>query len=359
MPVPANAAFATFAANLASARNVIAAGRNLEGLGATAVDIGDLYRGALLQAVSVLDTFMHAEILRRVEVLAQSEGPRPRGLDEVKITVRAAEEGAPRQLDHRRGSRRGRPGRQTGPRLQRPKAISQNLRYVTDHDVWPPLAAQISAAAPDDKPRIGASDLIRHLNAVVERRNQIAHGADLLPDGSGQKRAISAADVSAAVDLIEAIGLGLNLVLGDLPEKPDVADGSEQDSTTAGSERRRSRNSVLLIQEQGALPEETQLDFRPSPAIRKVIGAWLDEDPKRSVALWNPVGKPLLWAVDGDLYSPTGLIKKMYALAGAHVPSVVAGPDFWFAPGLGNLYEIGSHLNATASPSLPQATGSD
>jgi hypothetical protein len=44
---------------------------------------------------------------------------------------------------------------------------------------------------------------------------------------------------------------------------------------------------------------------------------WLAEDPTRSRASWVPRrGKPILWAVDGERYSPSGLISHMWELAG-------------------------------------------
>ncbi len=335
--VPANAAYATFAANMGGARNVVAAGRNLEGLGVTKVDIGDLYRGAWLQAVSALDTFMHAEILRRVESIAQAvSGARPQELDRLKVTVKAAEGirlGTLSAAEVVVGAVAAEIDRAT---IQRPAAISKYLRYVTDDEVWGPLAASVGASDPALR-AISPGELRSRLDEVVERRNQIAHGADLLTDGSGAKRPIDAASIDAAITLIERIAVALDDVLGEVPDVP-AADES-------GPGHTRRRNSVLLILEQEALADGTELHLHPAPYMEDAIGDWLAADPARGVATWSTTGWSLRWAADGEQYSPTGLIKKMYELAGASVSFSGAGPMFWYVHGEGNLWEIADRIH--------------
>ena len=335
---PSNAAYATFAVNLAGARNVVAAGRNLEGLGVTRVDIGDLYRGAWLQAVSALDTFMRAEILRRVEAIAQSvSGVRPQELDRLKITVKEAEEIRLGTLTAAEVVVAAVAAEIERATIQRPAAISKYLRYVTGDDVWEPVAAVMRAA--DSAWRsLGAGELRRRLDDVIERRNQIAHGADLLADGSGGKRPIDASSIEAAIALIAQFVLALDEVLGEVCEI-----GVEDD---AGRANARRRNSVLLILEQEAIADGTKLRFHPAPFMNEDIGDWLAADPARSVATWTNLGWPSMrWAVDGEQYSPTGLIKKMYKLAGASVPSSIAGPIHWYVPDGSNLREIADRIH--------------
>lgn len=335
---PSNAAYATFSVNLAGARNVVAAGRNLEGLGVTKVDIGDLYRGAWLQAVSALDTFMRAEILRRVETIAQSVGGvRPQELDRLRITVKEAEEIRLGTLTAAEVVVAAVAAELERATIQRPAAISKYLRYVSDHDVWEPVAAVMRATDPAWR-SVGAGELRGRLDAVIERRNQIAHGADLLTDGSGGKRPIDAPSIDAAIILIAQFVLALDEVLGD---PPGVA---VEDDSGPGYSRRR--NSVLLILEQEAIVDGTKLHFHPAPFMKDAIGDWLAADSARAVATWTTSGWPsMCWAYDGERYSPTGLIKKMYNLAGARVPPSIAGPSYWYVSGEGNLWEIADRIH--------------
>ncbi|MEV0467136.1 hypothetical protein AB0I30_19000 [Nocardia tengchongensis] len=139
--------------------------------------------------------------------------------------------------------------------------------------------------------------------------------------------------------MIQFIVLGLNIVLGNVP---DVVPLAEHDSPTEPVSRRRS--SVLLIQEQEAIAEGAGVEFRPLPYIRGPLGDWLDADPSRSRAMWCASGLPLTWAADEKRYSPTGLIKKMYMLAGVPAPESIPGPDYWYVLGSGSLYEIANRI---------------
>jgi hypothetical protein len=79
----------------------------------------------------------------------------------------------------------------------------------------------------------------------------------------------------------------------------------------------RRPNAVHVIVDKGALDEGTPLALHMvlQPEI-DALSAWLDEDPLRARATWvNHRSKPVLWSADGQRYSPSGLVAKMWELA--------------------------------------------
>lgn len=100
--------------------------------------------------------------------------------------------------------------------------------------------------------------------------------------------------------------------------------------------RRRNRrpNAVPVLIDAERLADGTRLEFRAGTGPeREALAAWLSEDPRRSEAMWvNERGKPLLWAADGKRYSPSGLVERMWDLAGWDArPVAVQGPSRWIA----------------------------
>ncbi|MGW1142663.1 AIPR family protein [Streptomyces zhihengii] len=79
----------------------------------------------------------------------------------------------------------------------------------------------------------------------------------------------------------------------------------------------RRPNAVHVIVDKSALEEGTPLTLHMvlQPEI-DALTAWLAEDPLRARATWvNHRSKPILWTADGQRYSPSGLVAKMWELA--------------------------------------------
>lgn len=81
--------------------------------------------------------------------------------------------------------------------FQDPKKIADAIRYISDKKLWQEVATQMGKQQEDIK---------QQLKAIVDRRNQIAHEADIDPTyGIGSRRNIDAVSVAEAVDFIEEI----------------------------------------------------------------------------------------------------------------------------------------------------------
>ncbi|MBB4689912.1 hypothetical protein BKA14_000060 [Actinoplanes abujensis] len=108
----------------------------------------------------------------------------------------------------------------------------------------------------------------------------------------------------------------------------------------APRQRTRRPNTVSILVDAGRIKEGTPLEFRPiGGPERQAIQSWLEGDSRRTQATWvNHRTKPLLWAVDGQRYSPTGLVQRIWATAGwKNAPIAVQGTAQWFLPGEGSL----------------------
>lgn len=205
-----------FEGNLSYARNMVTGGRALEGLHGLGVNYGDLaaahpedlYRAAWSQAVSALDHWLHQEVLEHAVALVRSEDrPLPERLSKLRMPFATVEQ----MVDNSVGSvfaefiaeeiRRD--------TYQRSKGISEGLRLITHlnaQQIWEHVAAGLGTDAGAARDR---------QDKIVNRRNQIAHQADL--DSEGRRTPMSAAEVMAAVLWIEGVAKQISVLLTGLP----------------------------------------------------------------------------------------------------------------------------------------------
>jgi len=89
--------------------------------------------------------------------------------------------------------------------FQQPDKIADAIRYISDKKLWDEVANKISQPAKDIK---------QQLNSIVDRRNKIAHEADIDPTFNiGNRWNIDEVLVGDAVDFIEQIVESIHQVL--------------------------------------------------------------------------------------------------------------------------------------------------
>jgi len=89
--------------------------------------------------------------------------------------------------------------------FQQPDKIADAIRYISDKKLWDEVANKISRPAKDIK---------QQLNSIVDRRNKIAHEADIDPTFNiGNRWNIDEVLVGNAVDFIEQIVESIHQVL--------------------------------------------------------------------------------------------------------------------------------------------------
>jgi hypothetical protein len=92
-------------------------------------------------------------------------------------------------------------------------------------------------------------------------------------------------------------------------------------------------SAVRRLLSSGVLPVGTRLSYK-SPVggdINESVLSWLADDERRAQASWQPelsASRPLIWDVDGQSYSPSGLAQQILRL-GAGKETSVQGPAYW------------------------------
>jgi hypothetical protein len=183
-----------FRANIARARELGQLYRALSAITTEALRAEDLLRSQIVIAVSALDHFVH-EIVRQ-EMVAIYEGSRPTvpGFDKFQVSLAEAKASIPTSSSQWVNEAI----RQSHSYLafQHPDKIADAIRLIHDAPLWPALETRLVIPAKDIKER---------LKLVVDRRNKIAHEADIDPSYPGARWPISYLDATSATDFLEKI----------------------------------------------------------------------------------------------------------------------------------------------------------
>lgn len=213
IPRPSTHQFDAFTANLAYARKMVNAGKYLAPFRSPEIDVDDFYRAAWVQAVAAIDHWFHEELFHRVGLLAAKDSPdmpiqlrnfelplhRIEAVSRAEITLSEA------VVEHVRD-------KWGNASLQNPRKISDALKLVTERNVWQEAAVQINIWHGQ---RTSHTDktLRNQFFSITDRRNKIAHDADLLGGDLTQRRTITDAEVSDAIDWIDRVALAIAHVL--------------------------------------------------------------------------------------------------------------------------------------------------
>jgi len=124
---------------------------------------------------------------------------------------------------------------------------------------------------------------------------------------------------------------------------PDVEDFTvsprevERRATDEQVRVRREANAVFTLVAEETITSGAQLTLEvvAFPAkSRDRVAEWIKENPSRGQASWrNDRQKPLVWAMDGESWSPTGLAQEILFQAVGHRATAIAGPRAWRVEG--------------------------
>lgn len=200
--------------NLSYARRMVEAGRMLTPFRSPTIDIDDFYRAAWVQAVAAIDHWLHEEVLRRVAELTAKDSPEmPPQLRRYELPLHRVE--AVRRgdvtlseavVEHLRE-------KLAVQALQHPGKISEVLRLVTERKVWFEAAGCINQHFFQGRTTFNEKKLRSRYLEITQRRNKIAHDADLIDGDLKRRRPIDEAEVTDAIDWIERIALAIAHVL--------------------------------------------------------------------------------------------------------------------------------------------------
>lgn len=189
------AAIEQFRANIERVRDLGAVERALSVQTTNALDLSDILRAEIVLVVSALDHYVH-EITRlgMLDIYRGNRAPSPAfarfNVSMASVLLVASNRGNESWLER---EIRNRHGHQS---FQRPDSIADAVRMFADVQLWEEVARRVGTSASDIKERLGL---------IVDRRNQIAHEADMNRSYPMARWHIDADMVAGIVDFIEQI----------------------------------------------------------------------------------------------------------------------------------------------------------
>ncbi|MFZ3593927.1 hypothetical protein [Streptomyces sp. BH104] len=213
IPHPQTRQFRAFTTNLEYARRMVKAGEALAHFQSPVIDIGDFYRAAWVQAVSAIDHWFHEELYARVTELTADDSPTmPHQLTKFELPLARVEEVRRGELTLADAVAEHVRSKWASASLQNPYKITEALKLVTEQDVWGKAAVQLNEWN-RGRTAMDAKAVKRQLLQITNRRNKIAHEADLEDGELKRRRPITEADVTDAINWIERIALAIAKVL--------------------------------------------------------------------------------------------------------------------------------------------------
>jgi hypothetical protein len=205
---------ATFDRQIQRARDLVGTAVALETSLTGAMDVSDLFRGAFVQAVSALDTFIHAEVKARMIAAFAAGGPFTPAFDRYRVSLASVRLALANQ---------GNPGAQLNwldsevqeqhsyLSFQQPDKIADAVRLVSGVKLWDEVANYLGQGPVGADP--GSKVVKRRLTLIVDRRNTIVHESDLDPTPPGDRLyPMDRATAEGAIDFVEAVGRAIYAV---------------------------------------------------------------------------------------------------------------------------------------------------
>lgn len=194
-----------FHISISRVRDLIAVHNSIKVQSTPALDLSDVLRAALVLSVSALDYYVHEVV--KLGMLEVHRGTRsePPAFAKFQINLGSAREGlsADVSLDYwlEDAIQQG----HSHKSFQQPDKIAEAIRLISDKKLWEEVGKVMNRNAKDVKQQLGI---------IVDRRNKIAHEADIDPTmGLGNRWNISEADVNNAVDFIEKVVESIHSIL--------------------------------------------------------------------------------------------------------------------------------------------------
>ena len=200
-----------FRENITRVQNLAGLHTALDNTTTSVIDLTDLLRAQIVMIVSALDLYIHE--ITRIGILAVYNGERPQtdAFLRFQVPLRSIMQGTSFEDDSEKQRPdatwldveiRERHGHQS---FQDPNRIADAIRLFSSCELWPSVAKHLN---------LDVKDVKDQLSAIVKRRNQIVHEADLVPTypGTITRWPISPADVTNTLDFIEKIYEAIDVV---------------------------------------------------------------------------------------------------------------------------------------------------
>lgn len=183
-----------FQRNIGHTRDLLALGRAVDATTTEALEIGDIQRAAIVMAVSALDHYVHEKARVGMQEILTGTRQTTDAFERFPLTMKLALEAGQNPteswLDDAIRSQHGhRPFLKTDD-------IAGAMRLISGIQLWNEVASELHRDVATVKVE---------LKAIVDRRNKIAHEADVDPTSPERRWPISDTMAASAVDYIEQV----------------------------------------------------------------------------------------------------------------------------------------------------------
>ncbi len=194
-----------FHININRVRDLIALHNSVKAQSTSVLDLSDMLRAALVLAVSALDYYVHEVVRLGMLEIHQGLRPQPPGFSRFQISLGTAREGLKNPPDFASYLEDEIRQRHSYKSFQQPDSIADAIKLISDKKLWLEVA---SIMGRKDK------DIKNELKVIIDRRNKIAHEADINPTLSlGNKWVIDEIMVCSAVNFIEQVVNSIHSIL--------------------------------------------------------------------------------------------------------------------------------------------------
>jgi RiboL-PSP-HEPN len=194
-----------FRISIARVRDLIAVHNSLKAQASSVLDLSDMLRAALVLAVSALDYYIHEVVRIGMLEIHRGQRPEPPAFSGFQISLGNARAGinAGQNIDSWLEDEIRQ--RHSYKSFQQPNAIADAVRLICDKKLWEEVSINMGSPAKDIK---------QQLSLIVDRRNKIAHEADIDPTLSlGNRWPIDELLVNEAVDFLEQVVESIHKIL--------------------------------------------------------------------------------------------------------------------------------------------------
>lgn len=196
-------AITQFRANIVYLRNIAHLYTSIKSITTSAVDLSDFLRAGIVMSVSTLDHYIHE--ITRLGIIESFEGIRvitpalrkfPVSLDGAIQGIQTVGNSAWIDSEIR--------ARHSYLSFQQPEKIADAIKLISQIRLWESLSTSMS---------MPASDIMRQIKLIVDRRNKIAHEADLDPSFPGTRWPISIQNLTTTIDFVENLCENIHVLI--------------------------------------------------------------------------------------------------------------------------------------------------
>jgi hypothetical protein len=185
-----------FEANLQRARELGTLFEVVQSMTTSALDLTDILRAQIVQAVSSLDHFIHDLVRAGMIEIAEGKRPQTRAYDSFQVPTRVIQsviQGIPHDKWLGEAIRESH-GWQS---FQNPDKIAEAMKLITSIKLWDEVGKLLNSTA---------RNVRADLELIVERRNKISHEADMDPTNPGFRWPITLQQANDVVSFIDDLG---------------------------------------------------------------------------------------------------------------------------------------------------------